>query len=832
LETEKTWAVPGEDFPTKVREWCGIFGEHLNSLKDWCFWRTVRGEAVTLGLEPLILAIENRAVSLGGLQDVFDRAYYQWWCDSMTGLEPALRTFIRSDFEDRIRQFRAMDDRYTSLTRLEIQARAAAMIPAGQGQSPNSEMGILKHQLQKQRGHLPVRSLLQKIPNLLPRLKPCLLMSPISVAQYLDPAHPPFDLVVFDEASQIPVWDAVGAIARGSEVIVVGDPRQLPPTNFFMRTETAEEIDPDDGVLEDLESILDDCIAGQLPQRYLNWHYRSRHESLIAFSNHHYYENRLLTFPSPHRDMGVAFRKVAGAYDKGGSRTNRAEAEAVVAEVLNRLTGTFAASSSIGIVTFSQAQQLLIDDLLEETRRANPAIEPYFSDSAAEPLFVKNLENVQGDERDVILFSVCYGPDSNNRVSLNFGPLNRNGGERRLNVAITRARREVIVFSTLTADQIDLTKTRSKGVEDLKHFLDYAERGVIAVRERSEKTGMDECESSFEREIVKTLRDKGYTVEPQIGQSGCRIDLAVADPDSPDRYILGIECDGRNYTQAKTARDREKLRESVLTGLGWTLHRVWCQDFLDKRDQEIKRIEAALDAARKGKSVEPEPEPERFAAAPAVEKQLNGPESACIVTPSVKQDEPGLPVYEPYQVDGPVYPNDLFFDSKSAKTLCGLLERIVAKEGPISLDLASRRAAEQFGITRLTTKVTGRIEGLLDRTDIRAIRETDRVFLWKSGDDPDAYTTFRVPGNDENSKRNAEDLPPQEAANAVLFVLRQHVSLPVSDLIRETARLFGYQRTGPVVDTMMRMGITRLLELGAVREENGMIVLSREFDKP
>ncbi|MDH5299343.1 MAG: AAA domain-containing protein, partial [Desulfobulbaceae bacterium] len=548
LDAQTAWgAAAANDYPAALLERCSLWQQQLNGLRAWCFWRSTRREVISLNLQPLIDAYETQGLATDKLSETFARGYYQWWCDAVIGAEPALCGFFSSAFEDKIRRFKEIDDKYTSLTQKEIQARVASKLPKGQVNNSNSEMGLLRRQLQRQRAHLPVRSLIQKIPNLLPRLKPCLLMSPISVAQYLDPSHSTFDLVVFDEASQIPVWDAVGAIARGKEVIIVGDPKQLPPTNFFSRIDGGDGADADDGIVEDLESILDDCIAAQLPERHLNWHYRSRHESLIAFSNFQYYDNRLLTFPSPHQELGVSFRRVVGEYDKGKSRTNRAEATAVVDEVLRRLRDPQQARFSIGIVTFSQAQQQLIDDLLEEARRQNPEIEPYFADGAAEPVFIKNLENVQGDERDVILFSICYGPDAAGRVSMNFGPMNRDGGERRLNVAITRARQEVIVFSTLRAEHIDLSKTRSKGVADLKCFLDYAERGPVAITERCSSDSEGECESPLEIQICDALRSKGYIVHPQVGCSGYRIDLAIVDPERPGRYLLGIECDGANY---------------------------------------------------------------------------------------------------------------------------------------------------------------------------------------------------------------------------------------------------------------------------------------------
>ncbi|EKD37973.1 MAG: hypothetical protein ACD_75C00919G0003 [uncultured bacterium] len=788
----------------------------------------MRREALTLNLQPLIDAYETQGLATEKLPETFARGYYQWWCDAVIGAEPALCEFFSSAFEDKIRQFKKIDDRYTLLTRKEIQARVATKLPKGQANNPNSEMGLLRRQLQMQRAHLPVRALIQKIPNLLPRLKPCLLMSPISVAQYLDPSHSAFDLVIFDEASQIPVWDAVGAIARGKEAIIVGDPKQLPPTNFFSRTDSGDGADADDGIVEDMESILDDCIAAQLPERHLNWHYRSRHESLIAFSNYHYYGNRLLTFPSPHQELGVSFRHVAGEYDKGKSRTNRAEATAVVDEVLHRLLDPQKSGLSIGIVTFSQAQQMLIDDLLEEARRKNPEIEPYFADGAAEPVFVKNLENVQGDERDVILFSICYGPDATGRVSMNFGPMNRDGGERRLNVAITRARQEVLVFSTLRAEHIDLSKTRSKGVADLKCFLDYAERGPVAIAERRSTETEGECESPFETQICDALREKGYTVHPQVGCSGYRIDLAIVDPERPGRYLLGIECDGANYHRSKTARDRDKLRESILIGLGWTIHRVWSTDWWERPNEELARIETAIEAARQKVHTQKtvgEPAAQWLAAAPSL---TSGTPVAEVHQGALSQrplvQEPVLPVYEPLTVREIRGTPDDFYDANSDSSIRTLIETVANKEGPVSLDLVARRVAEHWKVGRVTSRTVRRIEGLADKADVKVVREGGLVFLWPPSQDPKTYSLFRIAGENENSKRDAECLPPQEVANAALYVLEQHVSLPAVDLVRETARLLGYQRTGPIVEKAMMRGVELLLRKGGAKDEQGVIV--------
>jgi superfamily I DNA and/or RNA helicase/very-short-patch-repair endonuclease len=424
-------------------------------------------------------------------------------------------------------------------------------------------------------------------------------MSPLSVAQYLEASHETFDVVIFDEASQIPVWDAIGAIARGKQLIVVGDPKQLPPTNFFNSSGDDDDDDLTPEEHKDLESILDELMTNGLRHKRLRWHYRSRHEGLITFSNRQYYENDLLTFPSPEAGHGgVRIKHLPDArYDKGKSRTNRGEAVALVDDLVARLRKTDGPRRSFGVVTFSQAQQKLVEDLLDQKRREHPEIELHFGDDPpveGEPVFVKNLESVQGDERDVILFSICYGPDEAGKVSMNFGPLNRDGGERRLNVAVTRAKHEVLVFSGLRADQINLTRTRAKGVRDLKSFLDYADRGPRALIAASSAAGDAEADSEFEKMVADRIRKAGYEVHHQVGCSGYRIDLAVVDPAAPGRYLLGIECDGATYHRAATARDRDKLRHLILEGLGWKLHRVWSTDWWHDANHETDKLLGAL----------------------------------------------------------------------------------------------------------------------------------------------------------------------------------------------------------------------------------------------
>ncbi len=818
---------------TYMQKTLRTWSENERRFRDWCAWRDVRNEAVALSLEPIVDACEKGILQSSELPAAFEKAFAIWWTEAIGKTEPVLGNFFSPEYERVLKKFRKTDDRFRELTKDLVVARLEAKAPeVASTDVKSSEMGILARELQKKSRHMSIRSLFQKIPNLLPRLKPCLLMSPISVAQYLDSKFPPFDIVVFDEASQIPVWDAVGAIARGRQAIIVGDPKQLPPTSFFQRGDSPEGEVEEDSV-EDLESILDDCLAARMPSLHLDWHYRSRHESLIAFSNSRYYDGRLLTFPSPNPSgMGVSWRPVPGGiYDKAKTRTNRAEAESLVKEVLKRLKNSILCRRSIGIVTFSLVQQELIEDLLEAERRMDPSIDRFFSDEVLERVFVKNLENVQGDERDAILFSVGYGPDGDGKVSMNFGPLNRDGGERRLNVAITRARMEVIVFSTLRADQIDLNRTRARGVADLKAFLEYAETGASvssqAVSAKAEAMG------AIESEVAQALRRKGWKVDERIGRSGYRVDLGVTSTDRPDEYLLGIEFDGPGYGKARTARDRDKLRKDVLEELGWILHRVWAADWIRDPIKEVEKIEKALTAASniRASQIKEGVEAKTLTAVQShLVERIKAKESdeenasiAVVASPSAQTD---LPIYKPFPTFRPIgMPESFFYSSEDAR-IGNALKKVVDFEGPMSVALAARRIALLWGIECVSKKVLTRVVELIPSTGVKLVPAPEGDFLWPLHDDRRLYERFRVPGTDESSCRSIEDLPLIEIVNAVIYTLKRTVSLPVEDLCRKTGKLFGFSRTSSKVREKILEGIDLVVNRGlAVR--NGDIITEK-----
>ena len=596
----------------------------LGSSRDWAQWCIRKRELQELHLEKVVDYMNHASTTGHAAAQAMLKGTYKYMAMQIVDSEPQLQMFNGLLFEDAIAKYRDMAKQFQELTKKMLYCKLAANVPS-QALKPTAitELGILKRYIATNGRGATIRHIMDQIPTLLPKLCPVMLMSPISVAQFIDLDQPPFDIVCFDEASQMPTSEAVGAIARGKALICVGDPKQMPPTSFF----ATNAVDEEEADIDDMESILDDCITLSLPARYLTWHYRSKHESLIAFSNAQYYESKLYTFPSvDDRASKVQLIPVDGTYDYGKTRCNRAEAEAIVKEVVRRLSDDELAKRSIGIVSFSKVQQNLIEDLLTDELAKHADLERKAYD-VEEPIFIKNLENVQGDERDVILFSVGYGPDKTGKVSMNFGPLNNSGGERRLNVAVSRARYEMMVFSTLKPEQIDLRRSSALGVAGLKAFLEFARNGRMAVSAGQVKAPTEHAE--IIDAVAGEIRKMGYEVDTSVGRSAFKIDLAVLDPKNDQNYLLGIICDGTRYYETKTERDREICQPGVLQGLGWKLMRLWSVDWLMNKEAVMDRIRKALE-----KPEEPKP-----ASAPKVAAVKGGIEHAAPLPFAVSKDE-------------------------------------------------------------------------------------------------------------------------------------------------------------------------------------------------
>jgi very-short-patch-repair endonuclease len=787
---------------------------------SWCLWRQVREQAIHLGLQGIVTSLEVGRVPLDRVEEHFEYSYQSWWVKKIIDKDVVLRSFSSADHERKIREFRQSDERFQNLTSRYVAAMLAGKVPAGKGMvvSGDSELGLLRRELQKKTRHAPVRQLMRGLPSLLPKLKPCLLMSPLSVAQYLDAGHAQFDAVVFDEASQIPVWDAVGAIARGKQLVVVGDTKQLPPTSFFSKSTESDDNGGDDAQIEDLESILDECLGAGMNRQRLQWHYRSRHESLITFSNVTYYDSQLITFPSPVTDdVAVRLERVAGVYDRGGSRTNRAEAEAIVRGIEQHYLDSSQRHLTLGVVTFNQPQQSLIESLLDARRRANAALDKAMSAQSREPLFIKNLENVQGDERDVIFFSITYGPDAAGKITMNFGPLNSEGGQRRLNVAISRARERVVIFSTLRPEQIDLSRVRAAGVRDLKHYLEFALKGPKALLEQSLPTGM-EPDSPFESQVIKVLRDHNWIVHPQVGCSGYRIDIGVVDPRAPGRYLIGIECDGKAYHSGATARDRDRLRQVVLEGLGWRLHRIWSTDWWLNPDVEVQKL-----LTRLNKLLDDDVDEE----APAAESLPEAMEAEIVdsVPSSVVATDIGvsLPKYK-IVVPAGGKPED-FYDLTHGRKLTEQLIEVIEAEGPIHENVLHRRVARAWGLERTGTRIVDRLRMLTPREHGRT-SDGNATFYWPANINPEEWGAFREASDEESSRRKVDDVCLEELANGVLHVLEEMGSAPTSDVARSVCRLIGMSRTPGDAEARVGLAISRLVTTGRVITSGNLLRLS------
>jgi hypothetical protein len=536
------------------------------TLQDFDSWVSAREALETLGtwkMEILAEGLEDGSIQSSEVKAMADLLIGEalWHCAHSDS--PALDEIDGNLRSEIVSQFRVLDRRRLELARSEVLACYFQQRPNGE----SGEMAVIRAEIGKKRRHLPIRKLIERAGSAVQRLKPVFLMSPLSVAQFLPPGRLSFDLVVMDEASQVSPEDAFGVIARGRQMVIVGDDKQLPPTNFF-RIVSADEDDDDEEIIQtrarprDFESILTLSRARCTAERMLHWHYRSRHPSLIAMSNHSCYGGALLLPPSPlakDDKLGLSLVKTPrGHYDRGGSGRNQVEADLIAKSVEEHLSKH--PTRSLGIACFSVAQRDAIEDALQ---KRGVLVEAEAFIPKGERLFIKNLEAVQGDERDVIFISIGYGPDAQGHMTLGFGPLSADGGERRLNVLISRAREQCIVFSSITAGDIP-AEVKPRGTRMLREFLHFAETGHIAAGQ----TRAADFDSPFEEAVAIAIRRNGYEVVPQVGVSAFRVDLGVLDPERPGRFILAIECDGAAYHSSRSARDRDRLRQEVLEGMG------------------------------------------------------------------------------------------------------------------------------------------------------------------------------------------------------------------------------------------------------------------------
>lgn len=783
--------------------------EGLSSLKEWIWYRKIYDEAKEKGLVAFLDYYEKGEVREDELLPAFKKSVYREILIRRLNKEKILLNLTGKTLEDKVNDLNKLIEENRLEERRNLYQTLGAKIPNLITESATSkELMVLQRAIRSSARGLSIRKLFKETKNLLARIAPCMLMSPMSIAQFLEAEYGMFDLVVFDEASQVPTPEAIGALGRGKQCIIVGDPKQLPPTSFFMTKNSLDEFE--DSEEEDLDNILEDCLALSMTESYLLWHYRSRHESLIAFSNRNFYDNMLYTYPSP-KDMVsmVTLRENKGIYDRGGSRTNRVEAEEIVGETVKRLKSKD--KKSLGIVTFSSVQQDLIEDLLMEEFKKDPDLEGLAYNSG-EPLFIKNLENVQGDERDVILFSVGYGKDKDGNISMNFGPINQEGGWRRLNVAVSRARHEMVVFTNIDPNLFNVSRSSARGVIDLKNFLQYAKDGRRKISmEEAKRESQDMGLASI---IAERLREEGFKTEINVGSSKFKVDLAIVHPDKEDTFILGIMCGGPSYRDALSSYDREILQTSVLKGLGWDITSIYPLDYLDSEDKEIERIKGLVESIR---------------------RRENDPEL---------QDESGLnelPVGDDFSSAIPKEVNyilnnigekevtmDEFVKVSNAPSIYEDLKEIIKLEGPIPLRLLTLRIKDKYKLSKVTDKTEKQVEMILNKDKPTITREGDKIWYWNI-DKVEDFKVFRKTLRDDN-RRLLSDINPLEIKNGIIFLLSGE-DLSEKNLIRSVSNLFSYPRLN-VENELYIKNVIDLLILNGELERTKTNLISLKEDLP
>jgi hypothetical protein len=729
-----------------------------------------------------------------------------------------------------------MIDRYTKSLRA-IRGELPRAIPASLVQkrrfnanAASGQIGGLRRQLDRRRGGMSVRGLIERFGEVITQIMPCTLMSPDSVARFF-PARPDlFDIVVFDEASQIRVADAIGAMGRSRSVVVVGDSKQMPPTSF---AEVSANVDDDENSDQefflDEESILTECVHAQVPQQWLSWHYRSQDEALIAFSNQHYYNRRLASFPAPHANgategQGISLIRVNGTFERAGIgktlRTNRVEADAIVDEVITRFRKSPDAVPSLGVITFNAQQRDLIENLLRDSaddRVVRALDEP-------DGLFVKNLENVQGDERDTILFSVAFSANDKGVVPLNFGPLSKPGGERRLNVAITRARREVVLYASFDPEDLRAEETSQTGTKHLKAYLEMAARGVEAAADSGRRMPV------FDRhrdDIATALRVEGLVVTTDLGLSDFRVDLVLADPSEPDRQLVAVLLDGQGWHARRTVADRDALPVDVLRDMmRWpAVERVWLPEWLSRREHVVAQLKIAVEEARQrvhSGDVDAQPAEPVAPAAPMPQASLPLWTSS-IAKPAAQQGHPMVQTYREWQPGrlGDVSVLDDLSNYYAKARVRDAIVSAIETEAPIHPQRLAKLVAAAFDLTRVNENRLRSIQQLVP-ADYR--RRTGEGFYWPGGVEPENWRIVRRPP--QGISRQLDHVSLIEIGNAMIVAAEQTGGIEAEDLKREALNLMGSRRVTQAVGVRLGHALAAALKRGVLRQNGSGLIVS------
>lgn len=795
---------------------------NFSALESWIDYQEAKEKCSEIGLEDFITKFEDTYLG-ENIEKVFLKGFYYMWLGAVCDKSVSVRRFRRNVHDERIKKFIELDDLQLLIAQMRIREKLIENLPSTNHMlKATDEVAILNKELGKKRNIMPLRKLFRMIPNLLMKLKPCLMMSPLSVSYFLETEAYHFDLVIFDEASQIFPEDAIGAIFRGSQVIIAGDSKQLPPTNFFSSTTNNFDGDYDIKDEDDFSEVVSDSIleetASVLPNRTLLWHYRSKHESLIAFSNREIYKNNLITFPNSVNnvpDMGVEYIYVEdGVYDGGsnGKKNNIKEAEECVRLIMEHIIKH--PDRSLGVIAFSKSQQETIENAVIDYREKNPSYEWFFDESREEPFFVKNLENVQGDERDTIIFSICYGKDKKGTMHMNFGPVGKNGGERRLNVAITRAKCNIKLVGSILPSDIDINRAKTEGARLLRAYIEYATKGTTVLRPL-DRVESFEYEDDFCSVIAKFLEDHGYNIERQVGCSDYKIDIAVKNPKVEGEFIAGIECDGLAYVRAKTARDRDHLRRSVLQKMGWNLYRIWSTEWSRNSKAEGQALLDFLNSVydENGNVMHSI----KQSNAEDIDASIDdiATESSKVAQRVASNNPYGFEYYKEANWWEANHSGSSYGYNRISETIL----HVVNVEQPIHLDLLYKRMGPSFTAGKATEAVRRTVDEAINR-NLRGKVVVDKehfVMVF-----PRKTIVARIP-NKYDTPRPFEYIHTEEVAMAMLKIIEKSFGVTEEDLASECARVFGFERKGPRIKAKTDAAIRFLVDNHKIRIIDGKI---------
>lgn len=797
---------------------CNELLPNMQKMHEWIILQTMIQRCEKLELTSLLSAFANIGVT--DASRVFEKRFYERWIESYVNSIPALMEFTGNLRDEKVSQFKDLDRQLqvSMLKRINYLAAVPAtkILAANDNLGNGGEVGILRKELQKRRRLKPLRKLFNEIPHVLQALKPCMLMSPVSVSTFLKPGSIHFDLVVFDEASQLPTPEAIPSILRGKQIIVAGDENQLPPSTFFSASTIFEEENEEElsEEYEPLESLLNNCIAIEpvFKESKIVWHYRSKDERLIQFSNRYFYNNSLITFPasttSPDgRGVHLIYTE-NGTWDRGRSRTNMVEARRVAELVIEHFEKN--PNRSLGVASMNASQKEAIETVLDDLVSNKPHLQALMDINRPEPFFIKALENVQGDERDTIIICIGYAKTPSGGLSLNFGPLNSEGGWRRLNVLVTRAKWQVYLVTSLRSHELGAINTANKGAIMLRNYIQYVEQGGKLPADPVTATG--EETNDFEDSIATALRDSGLTVDEQVGASEFRIDLAIRDPRDLNRYIMAVECDGATYHHTRTARDRDVLRQEVLQSQGWKIYRVWSTDWFRDSNKELKALLSWLESVKRC------PVDESVQAEPIKKDQTedDGNITETINNNNIpkrdRKHKPGIP-YQKYifSTNRTKNPEELM-DSDRVGQLEEIITTIVNTESPVHIDIILERLKEVYGVSRAGANIQRNVaQAIRMSTQWSALIKKGK-FMYKNNN---KVGGFRIKSPD--LFRGLSLIPPEEIENAILYIVEDQFGYNKDQLSKAVLELFGLGNSRGEPIRLIEAATDRLLDRGMLK---------------